>query len=118
MEAAEIASWVNTAVDKESKEEQLARILAGNYPKKVKYLPHGQAVSHCRSPFSHIHIAWNGNVLYCTDFYDFSAGNVRKEPLMDIFESEYSEKFRKEIARGHCTACNHCSWKNSVDFRL
>jgi len=66
---------------------------------------------HCMSPFSHIHIAWNGEVMYCTDFYDFSAGNVKNENLIDLWNNEKSEKFRSEIMSGNCITCNHCSWR-------
>ena len=87
-----------------------------NLPENVFYIPHGDADAVCLSAYKHIHIAWNGNVLYCTDFYDFSAGNVRKSPLLEIFNNEISEKYRKEILCGNCPTCNHCSWKNNFDL--
>lgn len=118
MEAPEIDSWVGEAVDERKKAETLRKILASFYPKPVRYLPHTAGDPPCRSPFSHIHIAWNGEVLYCTDFYDFTAGNVKREPLLEIFENKKSEKFRREIQKGRCVACGHCSWKNSKDFFL
>lgn len=65
----------------------------------------------CGSPFSHPHIAWNGNVLYCTDFYDFTAGNVKEESLERVFYGEKSEKFRQAVLQNACPACNHCSWR-------
>ncbi len=68
--------------------------------------------SFCSSPFRHIHITWNGAVTYCTDFYDFKAGNVKESPVDEIFFNEISEKYREEISRGKCVLCNHCSWKN------
>lgn len=118
VEASEIDSWVGEAVDEKKKEEALREILASSYPKPVQYLPHVAGNPPCKSPFSHIHIAWNGEVLYCTDFYDFTAGNVKREPLMEIFRNEKSEKFRREIQKGRCAACRHCSWKNSEGFYL
>ena len=116
--AAEIDSWVGSPVDQKKKSEALGEILKRKYPRKVTWLPHGHAVGHCRSPFSHIHIAWNGNVLYCTDFYDFAAGNVREQPLLEIFDNDLSEKFREEIQEGRCVTCRHCSWINSQDFHI
>ena len=68
----------------------------------------------CKSPFTHPHIAWNGEVIYCTDFYDFSAGNVKREGLENIFLNEKSEIFRQIIENGKCTSCNHCSWRGSI----
>lgn len=116
--ATEIDSWVGDSVDEKQKSEALRQILAKKYPKKVIWLPHGRAAGYCKSPFSHIHIAWNGNVLYCTDFYDFSAGNVKEEPLLEIFKNERSERFREEVRKGHCVTCRHCSWINSEDFHI
>lgn len=85
-------------------------------PKNVIFIPHGDDNASCLSAYKHIHIAWNGNLIYCTDFYDFSAGNVRENSVEEIFTNELSEKFRKEILAGKCPACNHCSWKNNFDL--
>ena len=65
----------------------------------------------CRSMYSHAHVSWNGDVMYCTDFYDFSAGNVKDMPLLEIFTNEISEKFRSEVESNSCMTCNHCSWR-------
>lgn len=85
-------------------------------PANVTYIPHGDADTVCLSAYKHIHIAWNGNLLYCTDFYDFSAGNIRESSVLDIFNSEISKKYRKEILNGNCPTCNHCSWRNNFDL--
>ena len=85
-------------------------------PENVSYIPHGNTDMVCLSPYKHIHIAWNGNLLYCTDFYDFSAGNVREASVLEIFNNEISEKYKKEILNGNCPTCNHCSWKNNFDL--
>lgn len=84
------------------------------------HMRHGEkaAQEHCLSPFRHMHIAWNGNVLYCTDHYDFSAGNVHEDGLIDIFNNELSEKFRHEVLCGNCASCRHCSWKNNMHFGI
>ncbi len=116
--ATEIDSWVNEPVEEEKKRAALEKIGKRKYPKNVAYLPHGKEGTFCRSPFSHIHVAWNGNVMYCTDFYDFSAGNVKEDSLISIFHNSKSEKFREEIRKGNCVACDHCSWINSRSFRL
>lgn len=72
----------------------------------------------CQSPFKHVHIAWNGNVLYCTDFYDFFAGNVKEEKLIEIYNNKLSEKFREEISKNRCVTCKHCSWRNNTNFGI
>lgn len=119
---AEIFSW-QMEIDEyflKEKEEAINRILKNNAGVRIRYIPHGVAIekSFCISPFKHAHIAWNGNVLYCTDFYDFSAGNVKNESLEAIFNNSLSEKFRKEIQLGNCATCNHCSWRENTEFEL
>ena len=96
------------------------KIFENQYPFKVRYMPHGifKDEEFCRSAFNHAHVAWNGNVLYCTDFYDFSAGNVKEGNIIDIFNNGISEKFRKEISSGNCITCKHCSWRNNTTFDL
>lgn len=116
-EAWDINSWVGESMGYDAG-AILERIQAKEYPKKVSCNSHKAAGFFCRSPFSHIHIAWNGNVLYCTDFYDFSAGNVKEAPLLRIFGNELSERFREEIQKGRCVTCRHCSWKNNEHFFL
>ena len=87
-------------------------------PQNVIFKGHGENAKNvfCLSPFRHVHISWNGNLLYCTDFYDFSAGNVRDDTVINIFCNEKSERFREEILSGRCITCSHCSWRNNVDF--
>lgn len=120
MQANEIYSWESTLTEDyyEKKAEILNKVLKKEYPFPVIHLPHGVSPHNCYSPQHHIHIAWNGNVLYCTDFYDFSAGNVKKDDVIDIFNNSLSDRFREEIAMGHCPSCNHCSWKNNDVFNL
>lgn len=107
-EATEIESWEGTGYVPKADELRV----------NVTYLPHGSAAANpfCLSPFRHIHITWNGNVLYCTDFYDFSAGNIRRDSILSIFNNEKSEKFRKEVMHGRCITCEHCSWKNNTAY--
>lgn len=107
-DATEINSWQG-----ESYVPEVSKL-----PQNVMFLPHGKNTANkfCLSPFRHIHISWNGNLLYCTDFYDFSAGNIREESILDIFHNGKSEKFREEVMRGRCVTCEHCSWKNNRTF--
>lgn len=88
---------------------------------KVKTVHNAQGVVRgrcCFAPFKHAHIAWNGNVLFCTDFFDFSAGNIKTSGLIDIFDSELAEKYRRGVEQNKCPLCEHCSWKNSESFYL
>ena len=97
----------------EQLEEKLDGI-GGGYHFTINHKTHTDSAEIvCMSPFEHTHISWNGNVLYCTDFYDFSAGNVKEDRLLDIFRNENSDVFRREILKGNCATCNHCSWRDS-----
>lgn len=89
-----------------------------NYPFEIVFKKHGNPnkYGHCLSPFKHICVAWNGDVMYCTDFYDFSAGNVKNADISNIFGNAESEKFRREIVSRECVLCNHCSWFNNDLF--
>lgn len=118
IQAVDIDGWENTLLEDKRKNVLLQGILSKTYGKPVKYIPHGICEQTCRSPYSHIHVAWNGNVLYCTDFYDFSAGNVHHARITDIFENELSERYRQEIENEKCITCKHCSWRRSTSFRI
>ncbi len=89
-----------------------------DYPFEIVFKKHGNPnkYGHCLSPFKHICVAWNGDVMYCTDFYDFSAGNVKNDDISNIFGNAESEKFRREIVSRECVLCNHCSWFNNDLF--
>lgn len=111
-----IDGWISSVTDFK---EQINAVLNKKYPIPVEFLPHNKNLSRgCLSPFKHVHIAWNGNVLFCTDFYDFSAGNINSAPLIEIFNGELANKYRTEICNNRCVTCKHCSWKNSESFYL
>ena len=99
---------------------QDALVSGRHYPFTVRYLPHGGETSrpYCLSPFRHAHISWNGAVGFCTDFSDFTLGDVRKTPLAELFNSELAQRFADEVQNGRCVTCNHCSWRNSETFAL
>ena len=120
MEAKEIYSWKMQLTEEyfEKRDKALKTVLKKKYPFPVIYLPHGENNGCCMSAFKHIHIAWNGNVLYCTDFYDFSAGNVKNGDVIEIFNNELSNKFREAIRRRDCPICLHCSWAGNKSFDL
>lgn len=115
--ATEICSWENNDLEIFDTEVLMADIDTQKYSFKISCKRHrSEENGHCMSPFRHAHVAWNGNVLYCTDFYDFSAGNVKNDDILNIFNNDLSEKFRSEISSGNCIACEHCSWKENISF--
>ena len=124
MDATSIGAWAkDDAGDYLDKYEKNIRALqceiqSNSYSIQVEYLQHGAdvAAKFCMAPFRRLHVAYNGDVLYCTDFYDFKAGNVRKNDLVEIFSNGISEKFRHEVAAGNCPTCRHCSWKNKENY--
>lgn len=118
IEANEINSWVTELPqDYELKKEQAIEGIKNRENKiLVKYLPHVADECVCMSANKHIHVSWNGNVLYCTDFYDFSAGNVKENHIDDIFNNEISEAYRREVANN--PTCKHCSWRPKKEYWL
>lgn len=118
--AGEIDSWLGDGDPDPRRGEVIAQVTAGrDDPFRVVYKPHGAACGRsCASPERHAHVTWKGSVCFCTDFYDFSAGNVTETPLMEILSGEMAERFREEIAAGRNPACSHCSWRGSDSFRL
>lgn len=89
-------------------------------PANIILRQHGECAvnAHCLSPYKHLHINWNGNVSFCTDFYDYSIGNVREKDIFEIFTGEDADKMRCEISDGKYEGCKHCSWKNNISFYL
>lgn len=83
------------------------------YPFPVRHLPHlGQGAPACRAPQHSLHITWNGETSFCTDFIDLSLGNVREQSLDEILGGERAEKFSLGVAAGKCPTCAHCAWRN------
>ena len=118
IEANEINSWITELPqDYEIKKEQAIEGIKDRKSKiTVTYLPHTNENCTCLSANKHIHVSWNGNVLYCTDFYDFSAGNVKENHIDEIFNNEISEAYRREVVNN--PACKHCSWRTKKEYWL
>jgi radical SAM protein with 4Fe4S-binding SPASM domain len=73
---------------------------------------------YCLAPFWHLQVTASGNVHYCVDFDDFSAGNIKNDDVMDIFENEISEKFRQEIFKGKNPMCKRCPWRFNTRYTI
>jgi sulfatase maturation enzyme AslB (radical SAM superfamily) len=70
----------------------------------------------CTSAWHHLHVGWNGEVSFCTDFTDISMGNIMESMLLQIMNGEKAKRFRKEIESGNCVCCRHCSWCYKKDY--
>lgn len=115
-----------------------SNITAGVYPLQVEVLPKGmnpdnikkwylskKGLAHfiagndyCLAPFNHLHIKPQGDVHYCVDFDDFTAGNIKENDIFDIYNNKISELFRKEIVNGQNSLCKRCPWRFNTDYNF
>ena len=118
IKATEIDTWISQLPDdyEEKKEKAIREIKAKKFKIDVNYLPHNNEDCVCMSANKHIHVSWKGNVLYCTDFYDFNAGNVKEQHIDLIFNNEISEAYRNNVKNN--PTCKHCSWRPSKEYWL
>ena len=84
------------------------------YPFPVLYTPHRypQMASSgaCEAPWTRVHIRCDGAVGFCTDYFGFSAGNIRQQSLRAIFLGERAESFRQAVLDCALPTCDHCPW--------
>ena len=98
---------------------QLRRdIAAERFPCKIEISSHLAEGAPCLAPFKRIHIKYNGDLLFCTDFYGFVAGNVKQSSIGEIFLGRRAELVRREIEAGRNPLCRHCSWRSNRTFQL
>lgn len=118
----DIDAWFGTEEDRRQRDEigrrcreELKKI---KLPYKIQYLPHISVrdENYCLSPFRHVHLTWNGQMSFCTDYTDFSCGSVRRESPDILFLNNRAEAFRKAVMEGKCVACEHCSWRYRENF--
>ncbi len=69
--------------------------------------------SRCLMPFSHLHVRSGGDVDMCVDFDDFSAGNVREQDVMEIFNGPEAKKFRQKFLENPPAICRRCPWRSN-----
>lgn len=121
-EAVEIEAWLGDENDRRIRDavskkcRETIKDLKLSYD--LQYLPHVTESDHgfCLSPFRHIHIAWNGQMSFCTDFTDFSCGSVRNTAPDVLFQNHRANMFRKAVMEGKCVTCRHCSWRYRDSF--
>ena len=77
----------------------------------ASFTPHTRQKACCRQPWKRIHVRHDGDVGFCTDFFSFSAGNLREKSLVEIFHGERAELFRQAVEAGALSTCDHCPWR-------
>lgn len=95
--------------------EMLSEIERIKYAVPVCFTPHAYWFSPdaepCRKSEKRIHIRHDGEVGFCTDYFGFSAGNVRLSPLCDILNSERAHLFHEAVKQHKLPLCRHCPWR-------
>lgn len=82
-------------------------------------LPNAERIcNYCYAPFWHLHVTASGDVHYCVDYDDFTAGNILREDVMRIFNNEASEKFRQGVVQGRNPMCKRCPWRFNTTYCL
>ena len=113
----ELAGWERS--DDLSYREKLnaavSRIKAADYPVPVTFTPHAYWFDPDAAPCScrekRIHIRHDGNVGFCTDYFGFSAGNVREQSIREILDSPRAQLFHKAVEENKLPICRHCPWR-------
>lgn len=83
----------------------------------IRCIKHGDG-AHCGSPWRHAHVTWNGAVTFCTDYYDYSIGNVRQHSLKTLWKNEKANAFRQLVQQGGRPECTHCSWRTNEKYKF
>ncbi len=101
--------------DDKSYKEQLVRSVGDlknrTYPIKVVFTPHSADGVSCVQSSRRIHIRYDGEIGFCTDYFSFSAGNLKEKSLKEIFYGERAELFRKAVKNKELAICRHCPWR-------
>ena len=92
----------------------LKKLSEQDFSVPVRFTPHCHPLekntARCQLPLHHVHIRHDGAVGFCTDYFSFSAGNVREASLAAIFGSSRANLFRQAQSKGRLSICRHCPW--------
>ena len=53
--------------------------------------------NHCVVPWCQLNVNYNGDVHYCADYTDYILGNIKDQPIKEIYNGDRANKFRKAI---------------------
>lgn len=113
----ELAGWKrnNDSSYREKLNITARKIKEYNYPIPVTFTPHAywfdQNAKHCSCQEKRIHIRHDGNVGFCTDYFGFSAGNVKEKSLKEILSSPRAQLFHQAVNENKLPICDHCPWR-------
>ncbi len=65
--------------------------------------------SSCSFPWLYVEICANGDVTPCHTFYDYTIGNIYRESILDIWNGERLNRFRKYTRKNLFPVCAACS---------
>jgi radical SAM protein with 4Fe4S-binding SPASM domain len=54
----------------------------------------------CSVPWFQVNIDYNGDVHFCADYPDYILGNIKEQPLREIYNGERAQKFRRALRSG------------------
>jgi MoaA/NifB/PqqE/SkfB family radical SAM enzyme len=75
-------------------------------------LPPGARIYSCdQSPFESVHILANGTVVVCEVHDETAMGNLEKQSLREIGQSDVYRAFRRKYVEGGNLRCRSCVWK-------
>ena len=67
--------------------------------------------NHCVVPWCQLNVNYNGDVHFCADYPDFIIGNIKDQPIKEIYNGDRANKFRKalhESEGGMFPGCLRC----------
>jgi len=63
----------------------------------------------CYAPWTLVDIRPDGSAVFCPDYPDYSIGNVRERPLLEIWNGDRARRFRRSLLeRGLFPICSRC----------
>lgn len=110
----ELESWHREDAEEYRKvlAEELEKVSKENYAVPVKFTPHGDNPAiHCQRPWYFVHVRHDGEVGFCTDYFGFTAGNVKTQSLVEIFNSDRANAYRAAVESNALNTCRHCPWR-------
>ena len=113
----ELSGWERSddAIYREKLDKFALEIREKSYPVPVTFTPHAYWFDPDADPCScqdkRIHIRHDGNVGFCTDYFGFSAGNVKDNSIKEIVTSHRAQLFHQAVEEGKLAICSHCPWR-------